>query len=96
MIKLIDLKNRSCKYIAGEPLGKETEYCGRECVPTTSWCIKHLRVVTPKAETIINRELNKWEDRQNGIFPPIRMAAKMTDSEAESFDEDEIEPELVG
>ena len=95
MIKLIDLKNRSCKYIPGEPKGADTEYCGRECVPTTSWCIRHLRAVTPKAETIIQRELNRWEDRQNGIYPEARMPGKMTDTEAESVDLDEIEPELV-
>ena len=95
MIKMVELKNSSCKYIPGEPKGSETEYCGRECVPTTSWCIQHLRAITPKAETIIRRELDKWEDRQNGIFPPVRMAKKMTDTEAESVDLDEIEPELV-
>jgi hypothetical protein len=95
MIKMVDLKNSSCKYIPGEPVGAETEYCGKECVPTTSWCINHLRLITPKAETIINRELDKWEDRRNGIFPPIRMPEKMSDKEAVTYDTDEIEPELV-
>ena len=55
-------------------------YCGREAVPTTSWCIRHLRRVTPQAQVIINRELAKWELGEQPIV--VRMAQKMTEVEA--------------
>ena len=94
MIKLIELNRLSCKYIEGDALGAETEYCGRECVPSTSWCIKHLRIVVPKAETIIKRELVKWEKLLSGEKPEVRLAGKMTEEESLQEDDDVTE-ELV-
>ena len=92
-MKITELRRNSCRFIEGEA-SKDSDYCGRETVPTTPWCIKHLREVTPKAETIIRRELNKWENEKAGVKPPIRIAGKMTDTEAELEDADKTE-ELV-
>jgi hypothetical protein len=85
-MKLNELRRNSCRFIEGEA-GYDSDYCGRECVPTTPWCIKHLRIVTPKAETIIRRELNKWENERNGtVNREVRIAQPMTDREAMSED----------
>lgn len=61
-VSLRDLKLNQCRWVHGDPLNvEEHRYCGREVVPTTSWCLKHLRRVTPTFQTIINRELEKFE-----------------------------------
>ena len=92
-MKITELHKNSCRYIEGEA-NKDSDYCGRETVPTTPWCIKHLREVTPKAEIIISRELTKWENEKAGIKPEVRIAGKMTDKESD-LEDDDITEELV-
>ena len=93
-MKITDLSRNSCRYIEGEA-GYDSDYCGHETVPTTPWCIRHLRMVTPKAEVIISRELTKWENERNGtVVRAVRIAGKMTDAESELEDDDKTE-ELV-
>ena len=93
-ITIVDLKSGHCRWVHGDPSHLDTHrYCGKEAVPTTSWCIAHLKRVTPTAQTIIRRELTKWKDEMNGVVRPIRVAAKMT--EAETRDKREHIPDIV-
>jgi hypothetical protein len=66
-VSLVDLKIGQCRWVHGDPLNvEEHRYCGKDVVPTTSWCIRHLKKVTPAAKTIIRRELEKFE-RKVGV-----------------------------
>lgn len=59
-VALIDLESNHCRWPCGNPGDYENfMFCGREVVPTTSWCIKHLPRVTPQAKRVISRELKK-------------------------------------
>lgn len=95
-VTIADLKLGQCRWVHGDPSHMDTHrYCGREAVPTTSWCIRHLRKVTPTAQTIINRELEKF---YRGPQPIVaRFPEKMTEKESLSSDNErtkEITEEL--
>lgn len=94
-VSMAEVESCHCRWPIGDPIDRDNfRFCGREVVPTTSWCIKHLYVVTPHAHRTIKRELDKWEARCRGEEKPVIMAAKMTDTEAMSSDKDR-EEELV-
>ena len=92
-MKITELRKNSCRFIEGEA-SYDSDYCGRECVPSQPWCIQHLRMVSPKAETIIRRELAKWEDERAGKTRAIRVPEKLTDEEVELEDGD-VTPDLI-
>ena len=91
-VTLTDLRYGQCRWVHGDPSHLDTHrYCGREVVPTTSWCIRHLRRVTPTAQVIISRELEKFE---RGAQPIVaRFPRKVT--EAESSAKDEYQPDVI-
>lgn len=91
-VTIAELEYGQCRWVHGDPSHLDTHrYCGRETVPTTSWCIRHLRKVTPTAQTIINRELEKFERGDQPIV--ARFPRKMT--EAETTARDEYQPDII-
>lgn len=41
-VRFIDVLNRHCRYIAGDPKDPASTFCGHQVVAGTSWCPHHL------------------------------------------------------
>jgi hypothetical protein len=52
--------SRGCRFIAGEPKGVHTEFCGADRLPGKSWCAEHHRVVFVQKGTVDHDKLENW------------------------------------